>query len=134
MAQTIDTRKSVATMGGTNEISRAAVQIPKVDYEPHIYPLPVVFSDSVLAILHTDNRGFRRQPQIAATELLTFLTEARIKTIGTYGESTPIGQRKESLSGFKPSRQPKISVEFNTSPTTTIRLSLTTAESEPPRH
>ena len=84
-AHAIDTKDPVVTTGTINELSAEVVDTLKVDSETRIHLFPVVLRDSVLALLYTDDRGFKGQPQTAAIELLTFLAEAWIEAVGARG-------------------------------------------------
>ena len=95
-AHTIDTKDPVVTTGSENELSAEVVDILDVDSETRIHLFPVVLRDSVLALLYTDDRGFKGQPQTAAIELLTFLAEAWIEAVGARGKLSRMEHRAAS--------------------------------------
>ena len=95
-AHAIDTKDPVVTSGTVNELSAKVIDALAVNSETRIHLFPVVLRDSVLALLYTDDRGFKGQPQTAAIELLTFLAEAWIEAVGARAKPAQMEQRAAS--------------------------------------
>jgi hypothetical protein len=83
LSRVVATRESVEVGGGADAVSPEIAELFGLNGDNHVYLVPVILRDRVLALLYADGGEQKAEVQSAALQVLTTVTEAWLEAVGT---------------------------------------------------